>query len=178
MRKYLVSVVLIVGMSSLTTQAEEKIENPYQQAKIGDWILYKMTAKGLQDSETKQTVVEKDDKKIVIEMVVTIGGKDQPPTKLTFDFTEKKDPVPPKKGNEPQITELGSGTETLKIGDKKYNCTWKKIKIVVKAGDQEVVTETKTWLSKDVPLGGQVRKESKSKLFENVMELVDFGSKK
>ncbi len=62
------------------TKAEE---NPYKKAEKGQWATYKMAMKFAGnniDGTMKQTVVEKDDKSITLEVVMNILGQEQKQT--------------------------------------------------------------------------------------------------
>src|SRR2546423_13003 len=70
-------------------------ENPYKNAKKGEWASYKMSMKVAgQDigGDLKQTVVEKTDKSVTIEAVANIFGQEQK-QKHTIDLTKPFDPL-------------------------------------------------------------------------------------
>src|SRR5437879_5944905 len=65
-------------------------DNPYKKAAKGEWATYKMAMKFAGnniDGTVKQTVVEKDDKSITLEVVTNVLGQEQK-QKQTIDLTK------------------------------------------------------------------------------------------
>jgi hypothetical protein len=168
--------LVLVGCSFLS--AQEKAENPFKKAKVGDFVTYKTTIKGQKDGSTiRQTVLEVTDKEVTIEVVASFGGKEFPASKTKIDLSQPYDPAAMAKGKV-EVKTLDSGKETLTIGDKKYDCTWTKTKVTTKVGDKDFTSEAKTWVCKDVPLNGVVKVETISDFVNSTMELVEAGNKK
>jgi hypothetical protein len=135
----------------------------HADARVGDWVAYKSTG---QDPVTvKKTITavradgvtvqeEHDDKSPAIEYSLAKEGVPAP--------KGKNDGA---KGGEPttKVEVIGSGKETLAIGDKKYECEWRKTRITFPATkgkkDDPVVIVRTRWVSKDVPLNGEVKSE-------------------
>lgn len=171
--------LFFLGLAFAALQADDKVENPFKSAKVGDFLAYKTSLKGSKASTTmKQTVTAVTDKEVTIEIQMTIDGKDFPPTKTTIDLTKNVDAAAVLGKGKVEVKNLDSGKETLTINGKEYACTWIKTKSVTKLGDKEFTAEAKTWTCKDVPLGGVVKVESSSEIFNSTMELVEFGTKK
>jgi hypothetical protein len=171
--------LFFLGLAFAALQADDKVDNPFKNAKVGDYITYKMTIKGSKGSTTiKQTVTAVTDKEVTIESRTTIDGKEFPPTTNSIDLTKSGDPSAALDKSKGEVKNLDSGKETLPINGKEYACTWVKTKSVTKLGDKEFTAEAKTWTCKDVPLGGVVKVESSSEIFSSTMELVEFGTKK
>ena len=170
--------ILAFCIFTTATQAEEKTENPFKTAKVGDWISYKSFTKGFPiEITTKQTVVAATEKEITIEMVSTVDKKEGKPTKMVIDLTKPYDTAANTGAAKVEVKKLDSGKETITINDKKYECTWIKNKATIKVGDKEFTSETKAWICKDVPLNGVVRTEIISDLSNTIMEMTDFGRK-
>jgi hypothetical protein len=162
-------------------QADDKPkgENPYRECKQGDWI----EAKGPNGLVIKHTVVAKtkDEVRIKIEQMVP-GVKSEPIEQVIHLALPYPLPVEPNKDFESKTTQekLESGTETLTIGDKKYECEWDRTRhtVVTKFQGMETkfVTTVKVWRCKDVPLNWPVRSETELVGgMKTVMELTGFG---
>jgi plastocyanin len=136
-----------------------KVENPYRDAKVGDWIEWKTN-----DVVMRHTVTARTEAKLTLRIDQTVGGKKGPPLEQAIDL---KGPYPPVAKKDPEdetktvVEKLGSGKETLTIGGKKYDCEWTKNKTTITfKGGTEFVSVSTVWHCKDVPLGGAVRTES------------------
>ena len=77
-----------------------------------------------------------------------------------------------------KIVDTGKGQDNLTINGKDYRCEWTSNTVTVKAGDKEITTESKVWTSKDAPVYGLVKSESKVFGQVTVMELTESGNKK
>ncbi len=185
--------VAMLGIPSLFAKDEE--ENPFKKAKVGDYATYKMEGKvgvgGMNfeiSGTVTQTVIEKDDKKAVIEIETDIPGLPvkPPKQKQEIDLTKPFDPsklsggaqIPG--GGELKLEKGKSGKEKVKVGGKEYETNWETVTGKTKLPDPigEIEMNIKTWTSKDVGLGGMVKMEMKSNLMDMVMELKETGSKK
>lgn len=172
---------LAVAVLSLAAFAED--ENPYKAAKIGDWAEYKSStdANGFKmESKMKQTVTAKSDKEVTVSIEMDMAGqKHTQETKI--DLTKAYDPAaagtqPGAKA--PKITKGKEGDETLTVGGKEYKSHWVESKMTIDMGGQSIESESKSWVSKDVPLGGLVKSETKmSTGIKVTMELTGSGSK-
>jgi hypothetical protein len=157
-------------------------ENPYRKSKVGDWVEYKMTGTNV-EGKTKMTIVAKDDKELTYEVAGTfsfMGNQTVAPIQtLKIDLTKSYDPIVSAnmKANGATLEKAGEGKEKLKVGDKEYDTKWTRSKITTTAGGVTVVTDTKFWFCKDVPLSGMVKMESTVMNFTTLLELVGSGSK-
>lgn len=166
-------------------------ENPYKNAKVGDFAAYKMTTKvaGLNiEGTVLQTVTEKTDKEATVKVTGTVNfmgnKKDIPEQTQKIDLTKPFDPT--KGGNIPgaadaKVEKLKEGKEKVKVGDKEYDTAWTTYKVKTKAMGQDIDADMKVWTAKNVPSG--VVKMSMTAKFagqdmEMVMELTETGSKK
>jgi hypothetical protein len=159
-------------------------ENPFKKAKVGDYAEYKMTTMfgGLNFEGTAKNVVsEKTEKEATLKTTIKAGDQELPGQESKIDLSKPYDPkstatLP--KGDEVKVEKISDGKEKIKLGGKEYDCTWEKSKIKGKANGVDVDAEVKVWTCKTVPLGGMVKMEVKSELFNVSMELIETGSKK
>jgi len=155
------------------TKAEE---NPYKKAEKGQWATYKMAMKFAGnniDGTMKQTVVEKDDKSITLEVVMNILGQEQKQTQK-IDLTKPFNPLggpglPP--GAEVKMEKKESGKESIEVGGKKQDTEWTSYKVAVSANGMNIDGDVKVWLAKELPMGGVVKTEMKMKLMGQEMEM-------
>ncbi len=155
-------------------------DNPYQNAKKGDWVMFKVSAQFGDrriEGSLKQTVTAKDEKSVTVRNLTKFMGMELPAQEQKIDLTK---PFNPASGSVPgannaKIEKLDSGKETIEVGGKKYECEWVKNKVTVDAGGMKIESETKTWTSKSAPLAGLVKIESKMTQGGSTMELADSG---
>lgn len=150
-----------------------KVENPYRDAKVGDWVEWKSG-----DVVVRHTVTARTEAKLTLRIDQTVGGKKGPPVEQVIDL---KGPYPPAAAKDPEdetrtvVEKLGSGKETLTIGGTKYDCEWTKSRTTITfKGGKEFVSVSTVWHCKDVPLGGAVRTESVVNGQTHVTELSGF----
>src|SRR5262245_60742421 len=161
----LVALVCVAG----SVRAED-IDNPeftsWSKFKKGTSITMKSTTStdkfGSSVNLKTTTLVEVGADKLQVEtiFVTSVNGKDSKATLPKREINKttrlpsgvKKDDV---KGGKPPGT-YEEGTETVKVGDAEIKTTWYKSTKVDPLGTK---TETKTWMSDEVP-GGIVRLES------------------
>jgi hypothetical protein len=157
-------------------------ENPFRKSKVGDWVEYKMTGPNM-EGKTKMTIVAKDDKELTYEVAGSfsyMGNQMVAPIQtLKIDLTKSYDPVVAAdvKANGITVEKEGEGKEKVKIGDKEYDTKWTKTKATSTVGGVTVVTNTKVWISKDIPLSGLVRMESTVAAITTKLDLIGSGSK-
>jgi hypothetical protein len=181
-KRFLSVCVLVVCVAPAARAAD--VENPFKNAKEGDWAKYKLTTSIMGNNiegALKMTVTAKSDKEATVKTTMTFMGTELPGTELKIDLSKSYDPLTTlnmPKGMDAKIEKLDEGKEKIKIGKKEYDCTWTKVKSVTKVGDMEVTSEVKVWLCKDVPLSGMVKMEMKSDFAKATMELEETGSKK
>src|SRR4051794_23419464 len=95
MRFHWFSLVLILCALPLISPAgEKKADNPFKKAKIGDYVVYKMTTsangKAVEQSR-KQTVTAKNEKELTMQNAVTTGGKTVNDKDIKIDLTKPYD---------------------------------------------------------------------------------------
>lgn len=154
---------LCLPVLGLAAQAAE--ENPFKDAKVGEWIEFVMQTEAMgqkMEMQMKQSVVAKDETSVTLRMEATMMGQKMPgkDTKIALDK-----PYEPYLQNQnltdAKATPLGEGNETISVGGKSYACHWTKVKVVA-TKPQAVEVTAKTWTCKDVPVNGLVRMESET----------------
>jgi predicted 3-demethylubiquinone-9 3-methyltransferase (glyoxalase superfamily) len=154
--------------------------HPFAKAKVGDWVAYKVdTGSQSANIAIKQTVSARDAEGVILKVEMSMGGK---PLQATDQRVSLKEPFDPARMLQSptvksQITKLGEGDETLTVGGKKYKCTWVKNRVITEFNGQIIETNSKIWISKDVPLGGLVRAETETAGATTMMELTGVGSR-
>jgi hypothetical protein len=188
----LIAAMLAVCIVSVATRAADQ-DNPYKNAKVGDYATYKMSMK-LADftiaGSTTQSVTAKSDKEATVKTTGSfelMGNKmDIPEQTQTIDLTKPFDPtkvggggLPP--GTEVKVEKGKEGKEKVKVGGKEYDCTWTTYTVKGKASGQDITADVKAWMSKDMPLG-MVKMEMSADIakmkMEMTMELTETGNKK
>jgi hypothetical protein len=176
----LVLTVLLVCLVPSVRAADD--ENPWKNAKVGDWVEYKMAGTGF-ESKTKMTVVAKSDKEVSYEISATFtaAGKEMtaPVQKQTIDLTKNYDELSAinLQNKNVKIEKLDEGKEKLKIGDKEYDTKWTRTKATATFNGITSVSEYKMWFSKEVPLGGMVRMDTTVGTIVTKLELTGFDKK-
>jgi|DewCreStandDraft_4_1066084.scaffolds.fasta_scaffold74584_2 hypothetical protein len=151
-------------------------ENPFKDAKKGEWAAYKMVMKfGGQEitGNVKQTVVDKTNKEVTIEAKANIFGQEQT-QKHTVDLTKPYDPLsttqlPP--GADVKVEKGETGKEKLEIGGTKYDTEWTRFKMKMNIMGQDIDGEAKVWQSKKIPLGGVAKMVMKMNFMGMEMEM-------
>src|ERR1022692_1186428 len=162
MRRILAVALLVSSFTGVQPLDEP---NPFKNAKVGQWVEYKVTSANI-DGKTKMTIVAKDDKEATYEVAGTLSSmgkkKTLPIQKLKIDLTKPYDPFSAAnmKGACVKIEKVGEGKEKIKIGGKEFNTKWIKLKATVTVNNMNAVSEYKAWFSDDVPLSGMVKVET------------------
>ena len=179
MRSILTAALLALFVPAAQVANED---NPFKSAKVGDWVEYKMTGPNM-EGKTKMTITAKDDKEVTYEVTTTysIMGKQMtnPIEKQKIDLTKSYDPIVAAnlKGKDVKFENQGEGTEKIKVGGKELDTKWTKMKTTETGNNMTVVTDYKTWFSKDVPVSGLVGMETTNSGFTTKLELIGSGRK-
>lgn len=176
------SAILLLAFSvgSAGDKKGKEVDNPFKTAKVGDYINYKLSTKigdFAVDGNLTQTVTARDEKTVTVEAVGTVLGKKTPPQKTEIDLTKPFDPTSAATQGKGKFEKTGEGKEKIKVGGKEYDTTWISGKAVAEAGGLKIESTVKVWFSKQVPLNGMVKMETKADLANVTIELSDHGSK-
>jgi hypothetical protein len=187
-----VAALAILCAPPVARSADE--ENPFKNAKVGDYATYKMSVKFAGTTlggTSTQSVTAKSDKEATVKTTGEfefMGNKQEiPPQEQKIDLTKPFDPtkvgggggLPP--GTDVKVEKGKEGKEKIKVGGKEYDCTWTIYKVTGKAGEMALTADVKAWMSKELPLA-MVKMEmtadvAKMKM-EMTMELTESGNKK
>lgn len=162
-------------------------DNPYKNAKVGDFATYKMDIKvgdfAIAGNMTA-TVSAKTDKEATVKVTGKVNNMDIPPIEQKIDLTKPYDPTKVgglPGGAEAKVEKLKEGKEKVKVGGKEYDATWTTYKVEAKAQGMDITAETKAWMAKDVLLG-LVKSETTATVagmkMVVTMEVTETGSKK
>lgn len=175
--------VLVAVCFTAGLRAADEVPLPYKNAKVGDWVEYKMAggnARANVDMKQKRTVTEKTDTTITIETAMSVMGREFKHSQ-TIQLDQKFDPssymqrgpgaAEKSKG---EYKEVGKGEESLTIGGKTLACMWMSYEVTSDGKN----SKCKIWRNADVPLGGMVKMEAETGKGSMTMELLDFGSGK
>ena len=179
MKSYTFAAWLIPATAVCVTAvtAAEETKQPLRKAKVGDYVVFKLSGVGVQGT-MRQEVVAVTDKQVTIKTTSTTNGFTLPASEQTVDIDSKYDPaVEAKNRQEFKVVDTGKGQETLKIGGKAYACDWTSNSTTVMQGGMKIVTEAKVWISMDAPVYGLVKTENKTFGQTTVMELTESGGK-
>lgn len=155
----------------------------YKNAKVGDWISFKVTGSP-SPVETKQSVIVRTEQYVIIKIEQKVGGRDGPPSEYAARIDEDTAMTARMNRNPDYLVatkKKGSGKETLTIGDRTYDCVWQETESTAlmrnpTTGEVTVsVSVSKTWHCPDVPLGGVVRSETETNGRKVVTEITGFG---
>ena len=174
------SVAILLPVAS---QGQDKTENPFSKAVIGDYAAYNTTTSvnGVEIVvNVKQTVTAKSATAVTIQVVSTLAGNNKSSSRnVTIDLTNPNDP--------PEVVQMatfykgkwektGGGREMVTIGAKTYDCHWIAGKGVTMVGGAKFAAEIKVWVARLVPVGGMVKMHMKSTLLNLRTEITDSGS--
>jgi len=182
MRIRLLPFAIVACLPPLMSPAQEKTDNAFRNAKVGDYVAYKQTTLFLGNTieiSIKETVTAKNDKELTLRTTATVKGTPLPSHDTKIDLTKPYDSATAAAQADParKWEKTGEGIEKIRIGDKIYDCDWVAGKQVEKNGKHK--SNVKIWFSKSVPLTGRVKVESESTLGEvSKTEITGWGSKK
>jgi hypothetical protein len=185
--KRLLSALVVLALVPMARAEEKKEENPFKNAKIGDWVEYRTvtTFGDLKVPGTvRMTVTAKDEKNVTLKTVVKAAGMEVPAPDVMVDLTKPYDPLATAnlpKGSDVKVEKTGMGKEKIKVDGKEYDCEWMTMKFTGKQEGIEITGNVKTWSTPMVPLGGMVKMDMDGKAlgmdFKMIMELSGSGSK-
>jgi hypothetical protein len=184
--------VLVLAVAPVAARAADE-ENPFKNAKVGDYALYTITTKAAGntiDGTLTQSVTAKTEKEATVKgvMVFNLGGKEMkfPEQEEKIDLTKPYDPTKGGGANLPGGGEIKAekdkdGKEKVKVGGKEYDATWTTYKMKAKVMNQEIEADLKVWMAKDVPTGMvkmTMTADIGGQKMEMTMELKETGNNK
>lgn len=186
MKLHLLASAFVLVLAPVGTRAADD-DNPYKNAKVGDFAKYKVTVSvaGMElGGEVTQAVTEKSDKELTLKVSGKVNGMAIPEQTQKIDLTKPFDPTNLNQqalGKDMKVEKGKDGKEKLKIDGKEYETTWTKFKMTGKANGLEIESDMKVWLSKDIP-GVLAKMESTMSVagqkMDMKMELTESGNKK
>ncbi|HEX4611102.1 MAG TPA: hypothetical protein VH092_23125 [Urbifossiella sp.] len=159
--RFPVLVALVAAAVPVAARGQDAPDNPYRNAKVGDYATYLMTMK-VGESERKVTVTNTvkalTDKEATIEVTGKMNGTAIPPQTQKIDLTRPFDPTTAglsKSGGkaDTKVEKVADGKESISAGGKSYDTTWTTYKVFTKSPAGDVTADVKAWLGKDIPLG-------------------------
>ena len=176
------AIVTVAFSFFLTVARGEGNVNPYRNAKVGDWVEYKMTGPNVEGT-TRMTVLSKEDKELTYEITGTfsfMGNTSAAPVqRMKIDLTKSYDAVSAAnlKANDVKIEKLEEGKETLKVAGKEYDTKWTRLRTTASAGGMTIVSNYKMWFCDEVPLSGLVRMDTTTSGTTMTVELTGLRKK-
>jgi hypothetical protein len=177
--------VFLALLAASAAPAQEKGTNPYRNAKVGDYAVFKTTLKQMGrtvEGASKQVVAEKTDKEVTARMTTTQMGRTIPLPDLKIDLTKNYEPYDlatlAQRNPTAKFEKTADGKEKLKVGDRTLDCDWIKGKLTYEVNQMKLESEVTIWMSKAAPLGGMVKMTTRSNVNEMTLELVEFGNAK
>ena len=178
----LFTAILAIFCAPLVVRSADE-DNPYKNAKVGDFATYKMSMKvaGFAvTGSTTQSVTAKSEKEATVKTTGAFelnGMKmDIPAQEQTIDLTKPFDPTKVggggglPAGTDVKVETGKEGQDKIKVAGKEYDCTWTTYTVKGKAGGQEITADVKAWMSKDLPLG-MVKMEMTADVAKMKMEM-------
>lgn len=183
--------IVALAVAPVAARAADE-ENPYKNAKVGDYATYTMTTTvaGIAiDGTITQTVTKKSDKEATVKVTgeVKFGGNAMkiPEQEQTIDLTKPFDPTKGGAnlpgGAEAKVEKGKEGKEKIKVNGKEYDSAWTEYKVKAKVMNQEIDANVKAWTAKEVPTGMvkmTMTADIGGQKMEMTMELKETGNKK
>lgn len=182
----LIAAAFVVVLAPVAARSADD-ENPYKNAKVGDYSNYKMTMKvaGQNIAGTiTQAITAKTEKEVTLKVSGKVNDMDIPVQEQKIDITKPFDPT--KLANQPagadmKVEKGKEGKETIEVGGKKYEANWTNYTVKGKANGLDINSEMKVWLAKDLPTAlakMEMTMTVAGMKVEMTMELTETGNKK
>lgn len=184
MKRHLLAAAFALVLAPVAAFAADD-DNPYKNAKVGDFAVYKVTVAvaGMNlGGELKQEVTAKTEKELTLKVTGKVAGQAVPEQSQKIDLTKPFDPtnLNQQLGKDAKVEKGKDGTEKIKFDGKEYETKWSSFKITGKAMNIEIESDMKVWLSKDIP-GVLAKMESTMNIagqkMEMKLELSEVGKK-
>jgi len=179
----------IAALFAVGAAAAETQDNPFRNAKVGDWIRHRMKtgAQGqTQEMTITMTLKAKTEQEATVAVAVELAGMKMPAQEQKIPLDEpydiaKAQATAAAAGVKTEI--VGQGEEKVSLGGKTYACRWIETDLSGAAEAVPMKAKSKIWICKDLPLSGLVKLETTMENGEDgqamtsvtTMELVDSG---
>lgn len=160
MNSFLRIAVICLALFLVVSAAQAvDMENVLEDAKVGEWVSYKMPqANGM---TTNQTIVKITKDEIVLKVETKMPGMDLPPTEIKIPKKPAHE-SPDYKGPKPKVSK-----GQIEVKGKKIDC-------YIVEMDMASGQKVKSYMSNSIPVSGLIKVEINRKVS---MELVDYGTK-
>ena len=164
--RILAGLVALIGLVP-TLSADDKVEMPLKNAKLGEWVEYKLTAQGVpQPIAIRQTVTDRTETDLTVKIETSMGGVKQPTKTKVLPLSKPYDPLKmlqdeagPFRG---EVKMGKTGSEVLKLNGREFKTTWSEAEMSGEVLGKKIVTKLKVWQTKDVALSGMVKMDLKT----------------
>lgn len=166
---------LLAGLCAGAAFGQE-IENPYANAKVGDWVKYKMTSTTAagKDITMLRTVTAKDAENVSFKSETLLDGNVVQTEEEKVSLKDKFDPTAKMRKQGGTVKLEKEDKETIEVKGKKVECRTFNYSIDLK--EKGVAGTTKAWFHKDIPMG-LCKADTDLGKMKVTMELLDYGSK-
>ena len=148
------------------------MENVLEDAKVGEWVSYKMPqANGM---TTKQTIVKITKDEIVLKVETKMPGMDLPPTEIKIPKKLTGLSILVSGGLLPAYESPDYKGPKPKVSKGQIEVKGKKIDCYIVEMDMASGQKVKSYMSNSIPVSGLIKVEINRKVS---MELVDYGTK-
>ncbi|HYF49587.1 MAG TPA: hypothetical protein VEJ63_09285 [Planctomycetota bacterium] len=173
------AIAALLAVSFSASAADEP--HPFKDSKVGDWVKHKqiVNAGGMKmETETKQTIKEKTEKEVTLEMEMSMAGGAPMKNSIKIPLDQKYEPYK-QPGTDAEVKEIGKGEEKVTVAGKSFDTKWVEVEVINKVQGAEMKSKFKVWSATTVPVGGMVKMEGEmGGMGKTTMELIDFGSGK
>jgi formylglycine-generating enzyme required for sulfatase activity len=175
------TLAVVLGLAAVwcaVVSAAAEIENPYMNAKAGDWAKYRYSHQGLPGGgyQSTRTVLSNDGNVVRIKKTVTMDDGKKTDSEETVNLREPftlKQLLRYEPDAEVLIVARDRAAERLRVGDRELSTT-RNAYDVNPSGLHSARREL--WQAEGVPLDGVLKVRTVTSYFTSVTEMVDFGS--
>jgi len=156
---------------------------PLDQARVGDWLRFKITGKAGVTIGLKQTLVAKDETTAtlkndeIVKFDQVAGETVLPATQTKLSLRQLRDPIKlADKLEHARIEKIKTGKEAIEVKGERIACEWTKFKVSYSAEGKDIESTSKIWTSTDIPVTGMVKLEIEhAGVTTTSTQLVDYG---
>src|SRR5436190_1336273 len=113
--------VVVFALLPLARAEEKPADNPFKDAKVGDWIEYKTVTtlnEAKLDGKVKMTVTARTEKEVTVKSVIFSQGLEMAGPETKVDLTKPYDPLSTStlpKGTDVKVEKVAEGKEKVKV---------------------------------------------------------------